>query len=144
MSSRHIVLGLDGSPGAQAAARWCAAYAGPLDADVVAVTVVAPVLAGSLPQPTAPVGLTDQERASLTVALEQWCSPLRDAAVDYDARVVEGVPAGSLMQIADDVDAALIVVGRRGDGGVAELVLGSVPRKLTHHCTRPVLVVPAQ
>ena len=142
MSSCHIVLGLDGSPGALAAARWCAAYAGPLDADVVAVTVIAPVLAGSLPQPTVPIGLTDQERASSGDALEAWCAPLRDAAVDYEARVVEGVPAASLMQLADDIDAALIVVGRRGDGGVADLVLGSVPRKLTHRCTRPVLVVP--
>ena len=40
------------------------------------------------------------------------------------ARVVEGVPAGSLMQLADDSDAALIVVGRRGDGGVAESRVG--------------------
>ena len=60
-----------------------------------------------------------------------------------ETRVVEGVPAGTLMQIADDVDPLMIVVGRRGESGIAELVLGSVPRTLTHQSNRPVLVVPA-
>jgi len=144
MRPRHIVLGLDGSGGAQAAVRWCAEYAALLEADVLAVHVVPPTLAGTLPQPTVLAGLTDEDRASLCVELERWCAPLRDASVDYEARLLEGVPAWSLMQIADDVDAALIVVGRRGDGGLSEVVLGSVPRKLTHRCARPVLVVPAE
>ncbi len=39
--------------------------------------------------------------------------------------VVVGAAAGTLMQAADDVDALMVVVGRRGEGGIAELVLGT-------------------
>ena len=71
---------------------------------------------------------------------------MRSAArcgVPFDTRVVDGDPAPAIMELADEVDAVMVVVGRRGCGGFAELLLGSVPHRLTHHCERPVLVVPA-
>ena len=56
MATRHIVVGLDGSPGSEAAARWCVEMAPLLDADVVAVDVlpplfgiVPPVVPGAIP-----------------------------------------------------------------------------------------------
>jgi nucleotide-binding universal stress UspA family protein len=142
MPSRHIVVGVDGSAGAQAAVRWCASYAALLGADVLAIHASPPMLAGALPQPVVDSTATNEEFAALAEALGRWCSPLHEAAVPYETRVVEGVTAGILMQVADDIDALMIVVGRRGESGIAELVLGSVPRTLTHHCARPVLVVP--
>jgi nucleotide-binding universal stress UspA family protein len=142
MPSGRIVLGVDGSPGARAAIRWCAAHAPALDAEVVVVHVVVPVLAGSLPQPVVATSVTEAELAAAAEDVEAWCEPLRSAGVTHEPRVVHGVPAGTLMQVADDVDALMIVVGRRGESGIADLVLGSVPRTLTHQCDRPVLVVP--
>jgi nucleotide-binding universal stress UspA family protein len=142
MPAHRIVLGVDGSPGAQAAVRWCASYAGLFGAHVHAIHVVAPALAGTLPPLDVAGVTTDEELARLTEALEDWCEPMRDAPVSYEARVVQGAAAGTLMQLADEVDALMVVVGRRGERNVAELFLGSVPRTLTHECTRPVLVVP--
>ena len=142
MPAERIVLGLDGSPGAEAAAQWCAAHAGRLGADIVAVHAIPPVVAGSLPVPGFEQSMGDTGRAALHDALQQWCSPLHDAGVPFDTRVVDGDPATAIMELADEVDAAMVVVGRRGHGGLAELLLGSVPRRLTHQCEHPVLVVP--
>ena len=105
---------------------------------------IPPVIAGSLPVPVPEQGVDEAGRAALRDALQQWCAPLRDAGVPFDTRIVDGDPAAAIMELADEVDAVMVVVGRRGRGGFAELLLGSVPHRLTHHCDRPVLVVPAR
>jgi nucleotide-binding universal stress UspA family protein len=53
-----------------------------------------------------------------------------------------GGPAHVIAEIADSVDADLIVVGTRGRAPVSEILLGSVPIQLLHVAHRPVLVVP--
>lgn len=56
--------------------------------------------------------------------------------------VVEaGEPADVIAELAERFDAYLVVVGRRGRGGLAELALGSVSHELSHNCRRPVLLV---
>jgi nucleotide-binding universal stress UspA family protein len=145
MGARHIVVGLDGSAGSAAAARWCAETAPLLDADVIAVYAL-PLSVGVFP-PTVPIVVPveydEETRRALADELEKWCEPLRSAGVEVRSTLVDGEPSEALMRVADDVDAALIVTGRRGRGGFAELLLGSVPHRLTHHARRPVLVVPA-
>jgi nucleotide-binding universal stress UspA family protein len=53
----------------------------------------------------------------------------------------DGRPASVIAQVAESVSADVIVIGRRGRGGVAEIVLGSVSHELVLHSKRPVLVV---
>ena len=72
---------------------------------------------------------------------EQWCRPLKDAGLGYRAVMENGRPASAIIKVADEVNADVIVLGRRGRGGVAELVLGSVSHEVVLQTKRAVLVI---
>jgi nucleotide-binding universal stress UspA family protein len=61
---------------------------------------------------------------------------------EAERRVVHGDPAERLAEIADDVDAELIVVGSRGRGAFKSAFLGSVSNSLVGIARCPVLIVP--
>jgi nucleotide-binding universal stress UspA family protein len=82
-------------------------------------------------------------RQSSRDALDQSVAPLRDRGIEHRTELMDGSPASALDKLAVQVDADLIVVGRRGSGGFAELLLGSAANALAHHAHRPVLIVPA-
>jgi nucleotide-binding universal stress UspA family protein len=145
MTNRHIVLGLDGSEGSDAARFWCLEHASMLDADVIAVYGLAPLVT-VVPSPRDANALANEYQSALhelmVDELEKWCAPFDVAGITYESVVEDAAPAEALMEVADRTNAEMIVVGRRGTGGFAELLLGSVPHRLAHHAHRPVLVVP--
>jgi nucleotide-binding universal stress UspA family protein len=61
--------------------------------------------------------------------------------VAIERRVVEGAPAAVLVDESHDAD--LLVVGSRGHGGFAGLLLGSVSQQCAHHAACPVVIVRA-
>ena len=62
-----------------------------------------------------------------------------DGTVEIERRVVEGAPAAVLVEESRGAD--LLVVGSRGHGGFARLLLGSVSQQCAHHAECPVVIV---
>lgn len=142
-TTRKIVVGVDGSAGASAALAWAVEHAPLLDAEVLVIHSMDVTMAAPPPTvPAPPFVIDDQLRAGMREALHEWCAPLREAGVPYRAELYEGNPVGAINELAEREGAQLIVVGRRGRGGFAELLLGSVPHSLAHHARIPVVIVP--
>ena len=140
----RIVVGVDGSKHSEAAIRWAVLMAGGMSSEVVAVFAVAPPVNfdGGFIAPVVPPQLDEEWRAGMKNQFEEvWCKSLRDAGVRYRAIMEDGRPASVIAQVAESVNADVIVIGRRGRGGVAELVLGSVSHELVLHSKRPILVI---
>jgi nucleotide-binding universal stress UspA family protein len=70
---------------------------------------------------------------------------LTPIGVTWSMRELVGVAAEALMEVADDVDALMIVVGARQGGfagALRRVITGSVALRLAHRQYRPVVVVP--
>jgi nucleotide-binding universal stress UspA family protein len=140
----RIVVGVDGSQHSEAAIKWAVRMARGMGSEVVAVFAIAPPVYfdGGFLAPVVPPQFDEEWRAGMKNEFEAvWCKSLRDAGVRYRTIMQDGRPASVIAQVADSVNADVIVIGRRGRGGVAELVLGSVSHELVLHSKRPILVI---
>jgi nucleotide-binding universal stress UspA family protein len=135
------VIGLDGSPQSEAARDWAIDMAKGMGAHVTVVHAID--LPSPYPEPYAiPLAFDDGWRKTMSAELENvWCRPLRDAAVRYRAAMEDGRAASVISRVAEAEGADIIVVGRRGRGGIAELLLGSTTHELVLRSKIPVLVV---
>jgi nucleotide-binding universal stress UspA family protein len=66
---------------------------------------------------------------------------LREAGFAVEKHAREGDPADAIIDVADEQNADLIVVGARGTTGVRRFMLGSVASKLSHHAPSSLLTV---
>jgi nucleotide-binding universal stress UspA family protein len=139
-----IVVGVDHSAGAKEALRFALEESRLRQATLRAVHawqfgyIGATGLEGALP----PIGGELHEyRAAAEAALD---ATLREAIpdageVEVERHVVEGAPGAVLVEESRGAD--LLVVGSRGHGGFAQLLLGSVSQQCAHHAECPVVIV---
>jgi len=139
-----IVIGVDGSEPAKRAIEWCAAHAGALDAEVVAVHAIDTLIYEETVGLRLPVPPPSPEyRAELKEHIDTvWCASLATAKVPHRVVVTDGDPARAIIRATKEEQADLVVTGRRGRGGFAELVLGSTSHALSHHLECPLVIVP--
>lgn len=141
----RIVVGVDGSEHATFALDWAARMAKGMASEVTAVFAITPTLYVDGGLDYAPVVLPEFDpewRDAMKKEFEdKWCSRLAESGIKYRTVMEDGRPASVIAEIADQIDADVIVVGRRGRGGFAELLLGSVSHELVLHSKRPVLVI---
>jgi nucleotide-binding universal stress UspA family protein len=139
----RIVVGIDGSAGANRALQWAINLARRTGAQIVAAHVGQPIVNDIAGYGfVAPVPLPDWQDEVRGQFQEEWCLPLRKAGVPYRTVFEEGPPGPGLKEIAEREGAGLIVTGTRGLGGFRELILGSVSHYLVQHADVPVVVVP--
>ena len=138
----RIVVGTDGSPGADAAVEWAVREAADHGRDLtLARAVPVPIIAAGIgPVGSAGLEVTEQLRAA---ALAEMHAKARSVGVpDAQVHVEVGSPVGMLLEASRD--AALIVVGSRGLGGFMGLLLGSTAAQIGPHAGCPVVVVRGQ
>jgi nucleotide-binding universal stress UspA family protein len=147
-----VVVGVDGSAGAKEALRWALAEGRLRKSPVRAVHAWTfgysggnvegyPYWGGPLdPYTSLGVDLSDLHRAAEDL-LERSLADLGDETgdVEIERQVVQGAAAEVLVSAATPDD--LLVVGSRGHGGFASLLLGSVSQQCVHHAACPVVVV---
>lgn len=88
-----------------------------------------------------PTELFEQGKREAAADLERARARLHAKAVE--SIVVEGDPARSILEQARTIEADLIVMSTRGEGGIVRAVLGSVADEVVRSAPCPVLLVPA-
>ena len=136
-----IVVGLDGSKGAQAAARWAANAARKSGSRVVAVHSEPRTELWSLSAFQVNV---DSVLAELQELLDgHWSAPLRKTGIEFTTQLVHGDPATELLRVAKRVRASMLVLGSRSHSSLADLIVGGTVHKVINRSTIPVMLVPA-
>jgi nucleotide-binding universal stress UspA family protein len=146
-----ILIGYDGSDNAKEAIEHAAALFGGQPAIVLSVWEPFSGIVARTPSSLGFAGITDYEaidqasRNSANHDAEEGAALARGAGLDAAARIAAraGPVAQTILNEADAVDAAAIVLGTRGLGGVGSLLLGSVSHALVQSADRPVLIVPS-
>lgn len=138
---RAIVCAVDESDAIDDVVRVAQALAWALRGRLVLVHVAPPTEApGVSAAPAGQERLREEELADARALLEGVAGRL-DAG-DAEQRAEVGSPADRIVAIADEEDAALVVIGSRGRGDVKSALLGSVSHGVASKATCPVVIVP--
>jgi nucleotide-binding universal stress UspA family protein len=125
----RVVVGVDDSPASAAALAWATEEAGLRGAELVAWTV--------LDRP-------ESRLAAGTVAAQTSRPSSEESAGGYPVTIRQSHGDAAVELVAACADADVLVVGSRGRGPLAELVLGSVSRACLAHASCPVVVIRPQ
>jgi nucleotide-binding universal stress UspA family protein len=140
-----ITVGVDGSAHSQRALEWAIKEAGTRKAPLT-VLAVHEVAANHWTGHAMTFPADQPEKEKTRLAAQDAAQKAVEAAgepgpASVTVRAVSGLAAQEL--IAASADSDLVVVGSRGGGGFAKLMLGSVTSKVVAHAVCPVVVIPA-
>lgn len=140
-----IVVGVDGSTGSARALSWAAREAVLRHAQLTVLTVHPTLISQWTSNPVTFPGDSAAEETARQAAQEatlKVTGELGDAQpAGVTVTAISGSPAAELIRASRDAD--LVVVGSRGGGGFAALLVGSVSSQVVHHAACPVVVIPA-
>jgi nucleotide-binding universal stress UspA family protein len=134
-----IVVGIDGSPPAARAMTFAADLVETFGAELVVAHAASP------PEPPYPPYIEPKvDLDTRRTFAARWCAPLRDRGLAHELVVVDGDPRHTLPEVVAERDADLLVVGSRGRGALANVLLGSVATALAQQGRSPVTIVPPE
>ena len=131
---KTILLGYDGSEGADQAARLASAVARHNNARILVVTAFHEVSHDVMGT------RTSSDIAEARDMAQEMVLKLQTAGIEAEPDVLEGEASEALLRAAEAHDADLIVVGRRGHGRGVELLIGSTSEDVVRRAKVPVLV----
>jgi nucleotide-binding universal stress UspA family protein len=142
---KSIVVGTDGSDTATVAVRQAVDMAAAVGATLELVSAYAPVPEQRLR--TERLGAPEDmqwvinPRQEVEGSLSGAADIAREAGVKVFTHAREGDPADAILDVAEEVEADLVMVGNKGMTGAKRFLLGSVPNKVSHHAPCSVLIV---
>jgi nucleotide-binding universal stress UspA family protein len=142
---KSIVVGTDGSDTATQAVRQAVDLARSIGATLELVSAYEPVSAQRLREERreTPEDLqwAINPREDVDATLEVAAGLARGAGVNVNVYPRQGDPADAILDVAEEQEADLVVVGNKGMTGAKRFLLGSVPNKVSHHAPCSVLII---
>jgi nucleotide-binding universal stress UspA family protein len=142
---KRIVVGTDGSETAAEAVSQAIGLARLTGAALEIVSAYEPVPRSRLREE---VGEVPEDiahaigpREDVDVILKAAAGPAEADGVTVKTHAREGDPADSILDVAEETRADLVVVGNKGMTGARRFLLGSVPNKISHHAPCGVYIV---
>jgi nucleotide-binding universal stress UspA family protein len=141
----RIVVGTDGSETAKQAVREATGLAKQTGATLCIVSAFDPVPSQRLREERleAPSDIehTVNPNEDVDAILAEAAKEVEKEGVQVETVARQGEPADAILDVAEDQNADLIVVGNKGMTGAKRFLLGSVPNKVSHHAPSSVLII---
>jgi nucleotide-binding universal stress UspA family protein len=141
----RIVVGTDGSETAAEAVRQAIDLAKMSGATLSVVSAYEPIskrrVEGEKLDAPADVQYEINPREDVNLVLDTAAAAARKEGVEVQIHPVEDDPADAILNVAEESNADLIVVGNKGMTGARRFLLGSVPNNVSHHAPCSVIIV---
>src|SRR4051794_11949223 len=140
-----IVVGTDGSETAGEAVRQATELAKAVGAKIHLVSAFEPV-GNQRPreerqQVPEDMSWMVNQREDVDATLRDAGEKMQEDGVDVETYARQGDPADAILDVAEEKNADLIVVGNKGMSGAKRFLLGSVPNKVSHHAPCSVMII---
>jgi nucleotide-binding universal stress UspA family protein len=140
-----IVVGTDGSETAGEAVKQATELAKAVGAQIHLVSAFEPVgnqrLREEQQQVPEDMSWMVNQREDVDATLRAAADQIKEAGVEVETYARQGDPADAILDVAEEKNADLIVVGNKGMSGAKRFLLGSVPNKVSHHAPSSVMII---
>jgi nucleotide-binding universal stress UspA family protein len=137
---KKILVGVDGSEHGLHAACTAGDLARAMNAEKLRIVVAFDPVPPYLGEPNLQYAIDARVKEAQTI-LQAAVEAVGDVPAEIHTEMIEGSPAEAIINVAKTRESDVIVIGSRGLGKLAGLVMGSTSQKVVSHAPCPVLIV---